>query len=198
MMDVSGHIHKGIWNLVWAISLMCFLFFQACTEDPLLDEKKSEISIRFETGPLAGQTFLTNTGQIQDEDLRYYPTKNATRVFCQPLIEEDSNRLNSSSSINWAWEGVPSTGQQGAIFFNDPSEAVAGDIDLSFTNGDYINASIPKNASIQIESYGLPGEHVTGFINFSAFTDYKYQGIKGQQVVSVLVEFKIVRSPDQM
>lgn len=198
MMHYSVLRRRSIWKPVGSIFLLCLFVIQSCIEDLPLEDKKTEISIRFETGPLAGQTFLTHTGEIQDEDLRFYPAKNATRVFCQPLIEESNNRLSSSSSINWGWEGVPSTGQFQAIFFNDPGEGVAGDIDLSFTNGDYINASIPKNASIQIDEYGLPGERVTGYINFSAFTDYKYQGIKGQQIVSVSVEFKIVRSPDHM
>ncbi len=189
-------------SVIWRNAVIAFIgslvLFQSCLEDPALEETVTEITIRFETGPLAGQSFETTTGQIQDEDLRYYPARNATRVFCQPLVETGNNRLSSSSSVNWGWEGVPSSGMHNAIFFNDPNEGVAGDVDLSFTNGDYINASIPKNAGIQIDQYGLAGERVSGVMSFSAFTDYKYQGNKGQQVVAVTIEFKIVRSPDQM
>lgn len=178
--------------------LICSLIFMihACTEDPLFNQEKSELTVYFLSGDLAGEEFKLNTGDNPLNDLQFFPSKNSTRVYCQPLIDLQSNRLSSSSSINWAWEGIPSTGSFPVIFFNDPSENIAGNLDFSFTNGDFILCNIPKGALCNIDSYGITNEKVEGSLTFSGLTDFQYNGIRKQQQSSIRIEFKIIRTAD--
>ncbi|MBK9272681.1 MAG: hypothetical protein IPM48_13920 [Saprospiraceae bacterium] len=183
--------------LTWKVVIIStFLFFSSCLEDPTLQEVETEIKLRYLSGPLAGVEFAITTGSDPNGDLQFLPSKNITRVYCQPLQEYFSNRLKTSSSINFAWEGIPSTGEKLAVNANNPTEQWAGDIDIGLNNGDYITTSIPKNTKLQINKYPLAGELVEGQLNFSSFTNYKWEGITGQMVMAVYVEFKIVRSAD--
>jgi len=170
--------------------------FSSCLEDSLFQNENTEIKLRYLSGPLAGLEFDLNTGADTEGDLRFIPSKNITRLFCQPLIENLNNRLQNSSSINFAWDGIPSSGEKLAINANNANEQWAGDIDLNFVNGDFITTSIPKNTKIQITEYPSAGEQVTGSINFSAFTNYNWNGQQSQQIIGVNIDFKIIRSVD--
>ena len=172
--------------------LACSIFLNSCLEDLGGDPEGTEINITFDQGPKAGQTISLLSNNSGD-DLQFYLSQNKTKVFCQPLVENNSTNLATSSSINWAFEGSPGAGNFQAIFFSNSSAAVAGDIDLSYTNGEYINCTIPKGAIINISEYGDVGARVIGTMSFTGVMDYEVNGVTQRLNSGVQIEFKIKR-----
>ena len=178
-----------------AMLLASALMLHSCLEDLGGDSAGTEINITFDQGPKAGQTISLLSNNSGD-DLQFYLSQNKTKVFCQPLVENNSTNLATSSSINWAFEGSPGAGNFQAIFFSNSSAAVAGDIDLSYTNGEYINCTIPKGAIINISEYGDVGARVIGTMSFTGVMDYEVNGVTQRLNSGVQIEFKIKRGKD--
>lgn len=169
---------------------------QSCIDDPNLGNAKTAISIQFDKGPYANQTLEFVTNNSSDE-LQFHVGKNTTRVFCQPLKSVDERGMNNSSSINFAWQGANVSGNFTASNFATPSSAFAGDIELNYSDGEFLSASIPKGVLLTISSYLEVGELVSGSTSFSTDLSYEKGGNSNVVTTNCELTFKIIRGVDQ-
>ncbi|MEP7195639.1 MAG: hypothetical protein ABI851_03920 [Saprospiraceae bacterium] len=170
--------------------------FNSCIVDPLLDEVKTEITIVFSAGPYAGQELKFESKNTSD-DLNFYFNNNVTRVYCKPLISVDGRAMNSSSSINFAWQGSPGSGDFSAVNFVDVSSVTAGDIELSYADGELLSCSIPKSALLKIDAYLEPNNLVSGTTTFSSILNYDKNGSSNVYQSQCTLTFNFLRGADK-
>ncbi len=181
------------------ILITCF-GLTGCLKDDLFPSDyfsgPSEYEIEFLSGSFTGLTYkLTSHSQVDDHT--NLVSKHIQKILSRPLLDDINKNVNSSSFLNFAWQGDTISGQFNAVFANDPSVPKSGDLQLILTNGDEFIASIPKGSIVDISSFGGPQGAIEGSINFNSDLDFRINGVNHRETASIAINFKIKRGPDQ-
>ncbi|MCC6816912.1 MAG: hypothetical protein IT267_10910 [Saprospiraceae bacterium] len=168
----------------------------SCVADQYNDKNYSNLSISFNSGPFAGKDIKLNILNSV-EVLNYYSLKNTTRVFCTKLEGEAGRNYKPQSSVNFAWIGNPEVGEYLLSNFNNSGSLNSGDIELDYTDGEYLSANIPAQVKVSVFRYDQIDLRVEGEMNFS--TNLYHETALGSKTYSTMctLKFSLFRGVDK-
>ncbi|HRI01170.1 MAG TPA: hypothetical protein PK006_08975 [Saprospiraceae bacterium] len=159
----------------------------------------SEYTITMDKGFLANQSIvLTNTAS--NDDVHFLSSFGITHIKSESLEEKSNNRLDKKFTfIDFGWTGGTTTGTKEAVSATNELAPSAGDITLTFLNGDELIVNgIPKGSPVTVSNYNAIGEDITGELNFITRIDYSHSGqLKFADQCKIKLAFKLKRGANK-
>lgn len=184
---------KIFYSLLFCAALM------SCAEDEDPNNSDNLINtytIVMDKGPYANKAFKVKDGDVSEEDIAYEPNKNLT-IQAGNFIEIDSNRLQASSRINFAFTGEPKPGNYYAVKAIDTLSSQIGSLEFYFQNSDELIMTIFRGDPITITSYEAVGGRIKGKITFTSQIDAFINGKLSYFPASkISVDFDLKRGKD--